>query len=116
MESSVIINVKLKGAIKGCVASVDKQTHYIKVPDPKNKKKTISCIRKIIHTDRKETECIRSFTIVGEIVTSWIKECPSWEYLDKWKTMTKKQKIRSYIQSYDEGFGVSYESIEDGEI
>lgn len=71
----------------------------------------------ITHTDRVMRPCSRAFSVPGTSVTHWVSgDCPSWERPNKWKTMSKKQKIQSYINSYDEGYGVTFETIDDGDI
>lgn len=115
METSILINVNLPGALGGAVKSVTRQKNLIYVTNPETKE-TEPCVRKILHTDREIRECVRSFIISGEIVASWVEgNCPMWEKPYRWRTMSKNQKLRSYVYSYDEGFGVTYKSIDDEE-
>lgn len=115
MENSIIINVNLPGAIGGSRKAEHKIKNTILLTNPKTKE-TYPSTRKIKHSNRDIRDCRRTTTIPGSIVTSWIQgDCPSWERFDRWKKMSKRQKLKSYVDSFDEGFGVSYEIIDDGE-
>lgn len=61
--------------------------------------------------------CTRNINISGESVTNWIKgNCPSWEKPQVWRKMSNKQRIKSHVDSFNEGFGVSYKTIDDEKV
>ena len=122
-KNSIIITVHLNGAISGSVHSVDKQKHTIHLSGGKNYSGGPHT-RTILHTDRTLQEAIRTFTISEHIVEGWLGEgCPSWVHLNcshwerdkKWKKLSFKIRLKLYLESFNEGFGVSYKFIEDGE-
>jgi len=113
MESSIIVTVNLAGAIGGCVKSVDKQLNVIHLAGGKNY--SGGPHKKIIkHTNRKEQVCTKTFTISGEIVTTWVSgPPPNWARDNRWSNLSKNQRIALQIHGYDEGFGTSFKFIHD---
>ena len=109
MNNSISITVFLNGQLEGCVKSVDKQPYSIELS------KGNVLTRQILHTDRKQTSCIRMFNVSGNVVNGWVSdECPYWEKPSNWKKMSKEKKLWSYVKTFDEGFGVDFEEINDG--
>lgn len=97
MENSIILTVNLAGAIEGPVPAI-------------NSKK---------YAGRHPVKCTRTTNVPGHVVSSWINEGqPSWVRLSRgenWKKLSAKRRVKLYIASFDEGFGVFYESVGDGE-
>ena len=112
MNSGILLTVNLSGKIGGPVKHVDKQNVTIDIA-PIGSKFPEWVSRKITHTDRPMTECCRKCTISEDIVRSWGNaDCPYWERPAVWKGYSKNQKIAAFLSRYDEGFGISYEFIE----
>lgn len=108
MSSGILISVNLPGALGPRVKHTTKQTCSMVISQTGKKKEIIT--RKILHTDRPVTECTRKFQISPEILNSWCNgDCPSWVKLGDWKKMNRTQKIDSYVKTFDQGYGVSYE-------
>ncbi len=106
---TILITVKLQGRINGCVKHTTKQEVKVDISNPKDKfPKFIN--KKILHTDRGSNPCVKKIKINENILSGWLHgECPSWEKPSKWKVMNKKQRLESYVNRFDEGFGVSYQ-------
>lgn len=110
MNNSIVVTVFLQGIIGGCVKSVDKQVHSVLVNHG------VVLTREIIHTDRKKTDCVRQFNVDGELIFKWVTgDCPYWENPRDWRKMSQNRRLISYVKGFDEGFGVTFEVIEDGE-
>lgn len=109
---SIIIKVNLVGQISGVVKHTNRQKWTAQLPA-----KHGGPISKVIkHTDRLTTECTRASTVPGEYVESWTTgEAPVWEKASVWKKMTKVQRVISHVLRFDEGYGVSFEFLGDGD-
>ena len=105
--SGIILTVNLQGAVAGPV----KHTDLKKVTIQLNNQELIS--RTIQHTDRKIMECTKVTHLSEEVIDRWENdECPPWEEPRKWKKMNRGQRLFSYLEGFDEGFGFSFEFIE----
>ncbi len=105
---TILITINLQGQINGCVKHTTKQevkVNTAKVGDKFSKIVT----KKILHTDRKDSLCVKKIKIDEKILNIWAIECPAWEKPSWWKNLKKKQRIESYVKRFDEGFGVSYQ-------
>jgi hypothetical protein len=112
MASAILLTVQLKGQIKGPEKHIDKQIVSVDV-SPIGAKQPDFIHKKIKHNDRLSMECTRKTRISEEVVTNWENsECPFWEKPSHWKTMNKLQKITSYINRHDEGYGVSFDFVD----
>ena len=111
-NSGILLTINLKGALIG--QPIHNQLQEVKVdisPDPK---KIIYTTQRICHVDRISVACHKKTLITEEAVTSWRKgDCPYWERPAKWKSMTDRQKIESHLSRFDEGYGYSYEFVEE---
>ncbi|MDA3854979.1 MAG: hypothetical protein PF569_01880 [Candidatus Woesearchaeota archaeon] len=104
--ADIIITTNLPGQVEGPVKHSKKQSNkvYYSSGSPE--------VRKIIHTDRNFTSCQRILHIAESVVKSWVKgDCPNWVRPSNWKHMTTKQRLVAHVNSFDEGFGVSYQEI-----
>ena len=64
--------------------------------------------RKISYLGRTESKCTRKTNISEEVANNWIKgKSPFWVKEFIWKNMSRQQRIKAYIERFDEGFGVS---------
>ena len=103
---NIVITTNLKGNLKGAQKHTSYQTYSVEVGNGKNR---LVITKDILHTDREEQIVTRKTNISSEVVDNWLFNCPSWERPKHWKLMSANQKIKSYIKSFDEGFGVSFE-------
>lgn len=110
--SSIIVTVNLEGIIGGNVSHTTFQRHTIALSEEFG-----SSMTKVIkHTDREVSVCKRVFQVPSNVVKSWVKDAtaPYWEKPSDWAKMSEEQRVYSHVQRFDEGFGVSYESLGDG--
>ena len=106
MMKGLLVTVYLQGAIGGNVAHTTKQKSTVKLS------KGESMTRTILHTDRTYQECCKVITISDNVLKDWESNMtPSWENDRKWKKMTKGQRVQSYLDGFDEGYGISYETL-----
>ena len=110
--SSILLKVNLKGALGSPVRSTDYQKNTVDVSKLESKYPDWMT-RTICHTDRPTSQCHRQMIIDASIVEDWMmSDCPRWEKPSVWKTKTSEQKIVSHLSQYDEGYGISYEFLE----
>jgi len=109
MEPGILLTINLLGRIGGCVKHTTKQVVTVDVT-PMNHKQPEYITRKIKHTDRVATPCVKKLRISSEVVLGWqYGECPAWVKPTVWKSMNKKQRLESHLNRFDEGYGISYE-------
>lgn len=101
--TNLIITVNLPGRISGPVKE-HVHTQIVKDSDGKDVK--------ILHTDRSYTKCYSKINISSEIVEMWTKDVSVENMSPKqWNKLTKDQKIKMHVQTFDKGFGVSYSFV-----
>lgn len=112
MNSSLLLTITLKGVISGPKKHTDKQVVTVNVTPIGNKVPEFMS-KKIRHTDRYETECSRKLKLSEELVHEFENsECPYWEKPATWKSMTKSQRLLSHLKRYDEGYGISFDFLD----
>jgi hypothetical protein len=100
----LIVTIKLLGSFKCRKKHTDSQK--MKAFLGKGKEE----ISNIKHTDAEIFSCSKVIHISSSQVKNWVYgECPSWENGRDWKRKSVKERIKSYVKGFDEGFGVSFE-------
>lgn len=106
---TILITVNLQGRINGSVKHADKQEVKVDISKVSDKFPKF-IVKKIKHTDRGISPCVKKIKITEDILQYWqSNNCPYWEKSNHWKVLNKKQRIESYIKRFDEGFGVTYQ-------
>lgn len=109
---SIIITVNLPGIIEGNVKHVGFQKHTALLSEDEGG----SITKMIKHTDRKELPSARIMPVSAAVVTGWTQgDCPFWEEARNWRKMSPVQKVISHVARFDEGNGVGFEFLGDGE-
>ena len=105
--AGLLVSVPLKGQISGFVQHNSRQKHSVKVSD------TEYVSKMILHTDRKEVPAEKTFTISEEVLEYWLSNnAPEWVSERNWKFFSNHQRIMSYLEGFDEGYGVTYERLD----
>ena len=108
----VILTINLPGSLKGPVAHTTRQVYTVDVT-PLGGKVPLKMTRKIKHTDRSKAECVKRTRISEEVIKGFqSEENPYWVNAYVWKKLNKKQRLESYLERADEGYGYSYEYVE----
>lgn len=109
MENGIILTINLPGRIGGSVRHTETQTVKVQVI---HKGKVIWVSRKIVHNDRGEQNCVKKTWISAEVVNDWMSDSiPSFSNKKEWAKLTKQQRLVEYVSRFDEGYGISVESI-----
>lgn len=100
----LIIQINLVGKINGPRI----HTHTQSVRNPLTNK-----FVKIKFSDRGNQSCYKKTVISSEVVKGWSSDAtPSFIPAKVWKRMTAQQRIEAHVNSFDEGYGVSYSFVE----
>ena len=112
MSSALLLTIKLKGKISGPKKHTDRQVVTVNVT-PIGARFPEVMTKKILHTDRVETECSKKMRLSEELVHEFeTSECPHWEKPTTWKNMSRSQRLLSHLKRYDEGYGISFDFID----
>ena len=59
-----------------------------------------------------EQKCVRKTNISEEVVNSWVSsKAPHFVKDFIWKNMSKAQRLKAWVERFDEGFGVSFQEL-----
>jgi hypothetical protein len=109
--NGIIITTNLPGRIGGSVRHTSTQTVSILISKI-GSSKPVWISREILHTDRPYQSCYKKVNISEEVVNDWISNTiPEWSNKKDWMKMSPKQRLISYVSTFDEGFGVTYEEL-----
>ena len=66
----------------------------------------------IAYLGKEESKCVRKTNISEEVVNGWVgSKSPFFIKEFIWKNMSKPQRLKAWIERFDEGFGVSYQEL-----
>ena len=103
MHNGIVLIVNLVGRL--CKA-IEKQ-EVVNV-----RKGEIVLVKTIIYFGREESKCVRKTNISGEVVDNWISgKAPNFIKEFIWKNMSKPQRLKAWVERFDEGFGVNYQEL-----
>ena len=111
MNNGIIITINLQGRIGGSVAHTETQSMKVNVTtDPK---RPLFITKDILHNDRPEHTCYKRVRIQGEVVDSWVNgSSPSFVDAKVWRKLNRPiDKIKLYVATFDEGYGVEFEEV-----
>jgi hypothetical protein len=101
----IILTVNLRGALNGPVKHTD-------VVEVSTRVGANLLSRKITFTERGHSECVRKTVISESVIAAWMSgNCPEWAKPFDWKQMSKSKRLSSWISRFDEGYGVSFETL-----
>jgi hypothetical protein len=103
MSNGIILTVNLKGALGGVV----NKEEVVNV-----RKGEIVLSKTISFKGKEEQPCVRKTNISGDVVNSWISSKAPFFIKDfLWKNMSKQQRLKAWVERFDEGFGVNYQEL-----
>lgn len=69
-------------------------------------------IKHITYLGKEESKCVRKTNISEEVIKGWIgNKSPFFVKEFVWKNMSKTQRLKSWVERFDEGFGVQYQEL-----
>ena len=103
MHNGIVLIVNLVGRLG---KAIEKQ-EVVNV-----RKGEIVLAKTITYLGREESKCVRKTNISGEVVDGWISgKAPHFIKEFLWKNMSKPQRLKAWVERFDEGFGVSYQEL-----
>ena len=66
----------------------------------------------ITYLGKEETKCVRKTNISEEVIKGWIgNKSPFFVKEFIWKNMSKTQRLKAWVERFDEGFGVTFQEL-----
>lgn len=103
MNNGIVLTVNLVGRLGA---------DEIKTEAVKSRNGEVVLIKNISFKGKYPTKCVRKTNISGEVVDSWIgSKAPFFIKDFIWKNMSKPQRLKAWIERFDEGYGVNYQEL-----
>jgi len=103
MSNGIVLTVNLQGRL----GKTTEKQEVVNV-----RKGEIILTKTINYKAKEECKCVRKTNISGEVIDSWIKgKAPHFIKEFIWKNMSKTQRLKAWVERFDEGFGVSYQEL-----
>ena len=103
MHNGIVLIVNLVGKLGA---------DEIKTEAVKSRNGEVVLIKNISFKGKYPTKCVRKTNISGEVVDSWISgKAPNFIKEFIWKNMSKPQRLKAWVERFDEGFGVTYQEL-----
>ena len=103
MSNGIVLTVNLQGKLG---KTIEKQ-EVVNV-----RKGEIILAKTITYKAKEQTQCVRKTNISGEVVDGWIGgKSPFFIKEFIWKNMSKPQRLKAWVERFDEGFGVQYQEL-----
>ena len=66
----------------------------------------------ITYLGKEESKCVRKTNISEEVVNGWISgKSPFFIKEFIWKNMSKPQRLKAWVERFDEGYGVAFQEL-----
>ena len=103
MNNGIVLIVNLQGKLG---KTIEKQ-EVVSV-----RKGEIILAKTINYKAKEEQKCVRKTNISGEVISEWVgKKAPFFVKEFLWKNMSKTQRLKAWVERFNEGFGVSYQEL-----
>ena len=103
MSNGIVLTVNLQGRL----GKATEKQEVVNV-----RRGEIVLVKTISYKSKEEQRCVRKTNISGEVVDSWIKgKAPHFIKEFLWKNMSKPQRLKAWVERFDEGFGVNYQEL-----
>ena len=103
MNNGIILIVNLQGKLGQSVT----KTEAVKVRSGEH-----VLIKSVEFLGKEETKCVRKTNVSEDVVNSWISsKAPHFVKDFIWKNMSKTQRLKAWVERFDEGFGVSFQEL-----
>ena len=103
MSNGIVLTVNLQGRL----GKATEKQEVVNV-----RRGEIVLAKTISYKSKEEHRCVRKTNISGEVVDSWIKgKAPHFIKEFLWKNMSKPQRLKAWVERFDEGYGVTYQEL-----
>ncbi len=103
MLNGIILTVDLKG----------KPGKIVDVEETINVRHGEIILQKVVKFKKRiDQPCVRKTHISSEVVNEWVgAKAPSFIKEFIWKKLTKPQRLKAWVERFDEGYGVTYQEL-----
>ena len=103
MSNGIVLTVNLVGTLG---------KNIIKEENVQNRHGELLITKHIAYLGKEESKCVRKTNISGEVINGWIGgKSPFFIKEFIWKNMSKPQRLKAWVERFDEGFGVNYQEL-----
>ena len=103
MSNGIVLTVNLQGRL----GKATEKQEVVNV-----RRGEIVLVKTITYLGREESKCVRKTNISGGVVDGWVGgKSPFFIKEFIWKNMSKPQRLKAWVERFDEGFGVSYQEL-----
>ena len=103
MSNGIILTVNLQGVLTKSV---------VKEEDIQLRHGEHLLTKHITYLGKEESKCIRKTNISEEVIKGWVgNKSPFFVKEFIWKNMSKTQRLKAWVERFDEGFGVNYQEL-----
>jgi len=102
MNNGIVLTVNLVGALG---------SNVIKTEVVKSKNGEIVLLKNITYLGKEESKCVRKTNISEEVVNGWLKTPPYGIKEFIWKNMSRTQRLKAWVERFDEGYGVKFQEL-----
>lgn len=103
MSNGIVLTVNLVGRL---------EANVVREQDIQVRHGESLLIKHITYLGKEESKCVRKTNISGEVVDGWISgKSPFFIKEFIWKNMSKTQRLKAWVERFDEGFGVNYQEL-----
>ena len=103
MNNGIVLTVNLVGRLGA---------DEIKTEAVKSRNGEVVLIKNISFKGRYPTKCTRKTNISEGVVAGWVGgKSPFFIKEFIWKNMSKPQRLKAWVERFDEGFGVTYQEL-----
>ena len=103
MNNGIVLTVNLVGKLG---------KNIIKEEDVQNRHGESLLTKHIAYLGKEESKCVRKTNISGEVVDGWVGgKSPFFIKEFIWKNMSKPQRLKAWVERFDEGFGVTFQEL-----
>ena len=103
MSNGIVLTVNLQGRLSNTI---------VKEEDIQLRHGEHLLTKHIVYLGKEESKCVRKTNISGEVVDNWISSKAPFFIKDFiWKNMSKPQRLKAWVERFDEGFGVTYQEL-----
>ena len=101
--NGIILTVNLQGILSSNIVKEEVITH-------RHGESLLS--KKITYRCKQESKCVSKTNISEEVVSGWIGgKAPFFIRDFLWHNMSKPQRLKAWVERFDEGFGVSFQEL-----
>lgn len=103
MNNGIILTVNLVGATGNPIT----KTEAVKFRNA-----DVVLLKNITYRGKEEQKCVRKTNISEEVIRGWVGNKSPYFCNDfVWKKMSKTQRLKAWVERFDEGFGVSFQEL-----